>query len=125
MYKWVMFVLFLAASVIGIGFLFNQVNIHAKENAPDTSGVPKLTLVATNFQFDQPEYTVTKGEKMKVSLSIKEGIHEVAIPELNVKLDKANPSQEITFDKPGTFTIECVLACGPGHDGMKSKLVVQ
>ncbi len=44
---------------------------------------------------------------------------------LDIKLDKENPSKQVTFDKPGTYEIICVLPCGEGHAKMKSKLVVQ
>ncbi|WJH34260.1 hypothetical protein MJA45_17160 [Paenibacillus aurantius] len=125
MYKWIMFVLFVGAGVLGLGTLFGEVAQHARENAPDTSGVPKLALNVSNFKFDQPEYTVKAGEKVKVSMNIKEGIHEVGIKDFNVHLTKDAPTAEVTFDKPGTYVVECVLPCGPGHDGMKTKLVVQ
>lgn len=125
MSKWLYFVLFVGAGLFGFAALFGQVYSHSKENAEDTSGAPQLKLYASNWKFDQPEYTVKAGDKMKVTLQIKEGIHAVEIKGLNVALDKANPSQEVTFDKPGTYEIVCTLPCGQGHADMKSKLVVQ
>lgn len=125
MSKWIYFVMFVGAGIFGLVALFGEVYSHSKENAEDTSGVNQLKLVATNWKFDQPEYTVKAGEKMKVSLQIKEGIHAVEIKGLNVALDKSNPSAEVTFDKPGTYEIVCTLPCGPGHAEMKSKLIVQ
>jgi cytochrome c oxidase subunit II len=125
MYKWIMFVVFIGAVVLGMGALFQEVGKHAKEAAPEPDAGNTLKIVASNYQFDKPEYTVKAGQKMKVVFQLKEGIHEMEIPQLNVKLTKANPSQEVTFDKAGTYDLMCVLPCGPGHANMKSKITVQ
>ena len=125
MHKWIMFVLLIGVGVLGIGALVATVDKHAKENAPeDTGGVASLKIVASNYKFDKAEYTVTKGETLKVSISNAEGIHELEIPELGIKLDRNNPSAQVTFDKAGTFTVKCSLPCGTGHDTMVSKLIV-
>lgn len=126
MHKWILFVLIVGGGVFGIGALANSVNVHAKANAPeDTGGLPLLKITASNYQFDKPEYTVKAGTKMKVSFALKEGIHEMHIAGYEVKLDRNNPSADVTFDKPGTYEIRCVLPCGPGHPNMASKLIVQ
>jgi cytochrome c oxidase subunit 2 len=127
MYKWLMFVLFIGASVFGVVSLIDQVGIHARANAPEVSNEKQLKLVASNFKFDQPEYRVAKGEKTKVSFIIKEGLHAVEIKgaDLDIKLDKANPSQEVSFEKPGTYDIMCILPCGVGHSNMNAKLIVE
>jgi cytochrome c oxidase subunit 2 len=127
MQKWIFFVLFIAASVLGITVLFQDISQHASETAAAAEEAGKsLKIVATNWQFDQPEYTVTKGQKLKVSLQLKEGTHAVNITGdgLDLHLDKNTPSQEVTFDKPGTYEIHCVLPCGEGHAKMVSKITV-
>jgi cytochrome c oxidase subunit 2 len=129
MYKWIMFVLFVGAGVLGVGTMLSQVSTHHKELAAEeaSTGGNNLKIVASNYKFDQPQYTVKAGSTMKVALSLKEGIHEVHIAGsgVDVKLTKAAPSQEIKFDKPGEYIVQCVLPCGPGHPDMKSKLIVQ
>lgn len=127
MSKWSYFVLFIAAGIFGFVALFMAVADNAENNAEETTSGPSLKLVASNFKFEQPEYTVKAGEKMKVSLTIKEGIHAVHITGegVNIELDKQNASKEVTFDKPGTYEIVCSLPCGAGHADMKSKLIVQ
>jgi cytochrome c oxidase subunit 2 len=127
MQKWVMFVLFIGATVLGIGVLFQNISQHAAENAAAAEDAGKsLKIVATNWQFDQPEYKVATGQKLKVSLQLKEGAHAIGITGqgLDVKLDKNTPSQEITFDKPGVYEIHCTLPCGDGHATMVSKITV-
>ncbi|TXK83502.1 cupredoxin domain-containing protein [Paenibacillus sp. N3.4] len=127
MQKWIFFVLFLLAGALGLGVLFQDISNRqeAKQADAASSKMQQLKIVASNWQFDSADYTVKSGEPTKVSLSLKEGVHAVEITGLNIKLDKENPSKEITFDKPGTYEIECVLPCGEGHAKMKSKIVVQ
>jgi cytochrome c oxidase subunit II len=127
MAKWAYFVLFIGAGIFGFVALFMAVSDNADKNVEEVSTGPSLKLVASNFKFDQAEYTAKAGEKLKVSLSIKDGIHAVQISGqgMTVDLDKQNPSKEVTFDKPGTYEIICSLPCGEGHANMKSKLIVQ
>jgi cytochrome c oxidase subunit 2 len=123
--KWMMFVLFLGATALGLGVLFQDISDRQAAKVDEGTG-KKLNITATNWQFDLPEYTAVKGEPTKVTLVNKEGVHAVIIKldGKEIKLDRAAPSQEITFDKPGTYEIECSLPCGEGHATMKSKLIV-
>jgi len=96
-----------------------------EESSPATTATPtgELKIVATNWQFDQKEYKVKKGDTLTVSLESKEGAH-------SVKLDKfgnvgSNQSKAITFDKAGTYTINCSTPCGTGHATMTAKLIVE
>ncbi|NEW06153.1 hypothetical protein GK047_09035 [Paenibacillus sp. SYP-B3998] len=127
MQKWIFFVLFILAGALGLGVLFQDISARQDAKAAETASNKgqQLKIAASNWQFDSADYTIKSGEPTKVSLSLKEGVHAVEIKGLDIKLDKENPSKEITFDKPGTYEIECVLPCGEGHAKMKSKLVVQ
>ncbi|OXM88132.1 cupredoxin domain-containing protein [Paenibacillus rigui] len=125
MQKWIMFSLFIVACLLGAGVLFQNISVRQAEMAKEAHAGPQLKFVASNYQFDKPEYTVKAGEKVSVSFQNKEGLHAMEIVGLNVKLDGTNKSAEVTFDKPGTYEVHCVLPCGPGHAEMKTKLVVQ
>jgi cytochrome c oxidase subunit 2 len=123
--KWIMFSLFLVACLLGAGVLFQNISERQAQMAAEAKAGPTLKFVASNFQFDKPEYTVKAGEKVTVSLQNREGLHAMEITGLNVKLDNNTKSAEVTFDKPGTYDVICILPCGPGHAEMKSKLIVQ
>ncbi|OCT12468.1 hypothetical protein A8709_32090 [Paenibacillus pectinilyticus] len=127
MQKWIFFVLFILAGALGLGVLFQDISDRqdAQAAAAAASKLPQLKVVASNWQFDQTEYKVKSGQSTKVSLQLKEGVHEIEIVGLDIKLDKDNPSKEVTFDKPGTYEIHCILPCGEGHATMKTKLVVE
>ncbi|WP_281886741.1 cupredoxin domain-containing protein [Paenibacillus sp. YYML68] len=125
MQKWLMFSLFIVACVLGVGVLFQDISVRQAEMAHEAAAGPSLKLAASNFKFDQAEYTIKAGEKVTVSLINKEGLHAVEIKDTNVKLDNNNKSMEYTFDKPGEYEIYCSLPCGTGHADMKAKLIVQ
>ena len=129
MQKWIFFVLFILAGALGLGVLFQDISARQNAKAAEAAANKgqQLKIVASNWQFDQPDYKVKSGEPTKVSLSLKEGVHAIDITGqgVDIKLTKENPSQQFTFDKPGTYDIQCVLPCGEGHAKMKTKLVVE
>jgi cytochrome c oxidase subunit II len=126
MYKWVLSTLLVVAIVLGVGVMYQNIStrVAAAEQEKAEAGTT-LKISAKNFTFDQPTYTVKKGEKLTVKFINTEGTHELGIEGYNVHLTKANNAQEVTFDKPGEYVIKCMLACGVGHEQMHSKLIVQ
>ncbi|MCS7460792.1 cupredoxin domain-containing protein [Paenibacillus doosanensis] len=102
--------------------------------APASNGASQATsaaagqevkIVASNYQFDQAEYKVKKGENITVTLENKQGMHGVQIKEFNVSLDGSKKSATFKADKEGTYDIVCSVPCGSGHMSMKSKLIVE
>jgi cytochrome c oxidase subunit 2 len=87
-------------------------------------GVKEIKLTAKNYEFDQKEIHVKKGEKIKLTLVNGEGSHGIAIKDLNVDV-KGGSSVEFTADKVGTFEFVCSVMCGTGHATMKGKLIVE
>jgi cytochrome c oxidase subunit II len=84
-----------------------------------------ITLTATNFKYDQTEYKVKKGQPVTITLKSSQGMHGAAISEFKVNLKKDGESATFTPDKAGTYTIQCSIPCGAGHDNMKSTLIVE
>lgn len=85
----------------------------------------ELKIIASNFEFDQAEYRVKKGEPYKIVLENAQGIHGIEIKKTNVRLDNRKKSQIVTFDQAGEYSIVCSISCGPGHLNMKSTLIVE
>ncbi|MFC7063668.1 cytochrome C oxidase subunit II [Halobacillus seohaensis] len=94
-----------------------------EENSSDGSG-NSLDISATNFEFDQSEYTVVSGEEVTVNLTNEEGAHGIAIDEFDVSMDTEG-STTFTPDEPGEYTIQCSVPCGEGHNDMESTLIVE
>ncbi|WP_025853143.1 cupredoxin domain-containing protein [Paenibacillus ehimensis] len=129
MKKWIV-------SMAAVGLIFALSACGAKEatkaSEPAAGGAAngnaaaqQVKLVATNFEFDQKEYTVKKGEDVTFSLENKQGMHAVQISGANVSLDNNNKTKTVKIDKAGTYDIICSLPCGQGHATMKSKLIVE
>lgn len=127
MYKWTFFGLIVIACAVGIFVLFDDVSTRSAERAAEAAEAskPQLRLTATNWKFDQEVYEVELGSTLPVTLRNAEGVHAVHISGYDVELSTSDPTKEITFDKPGEYEIKCSLMCGPGHDGMISKLIVK
>ncbi|EPY12577.1 MULTISPECIES: cytochrome c oxidase subunit II [Paenibacillus] len=84
----------------------------------------ELIIKATNFKFDQSEYRVKSGEPIRIVLDAV-GNHGVAIKALNLSLDPTHPKQVITPEQPGTYDMSCTILCGPGHNEMTAKFIVE
>lgn len=123
MHKYIMLTLIIAGSVLGLVYTFVAV-IEAEKNKVEPPAENELRITATNWAFDQEEYTVEQGETMTLTLHNAEGKHTALIEGLDVELMEGQPV-EVTFDQPGTYTIRCNLLCGPGHAEMVSTLIVK
>lgn len=89
-----------------------------------TGNEREIVITATNFQFDQEQYTVAKGETVKLVFDSAQGAHGVSIEDTDISLKKGQ-SAYFTADKAGTFDMECNVYCGGGHTEMKAQLVVE
>ncbi len=123
MYKYVMIVLVVAAGILGVATMIAQTPKSAEQVAQENKD--KLIITAVNFQFDKAEYHVKKGSTLTVELVNKQGIHGLGIDAYGLALDNNTHSQKVTFDKAGTFDMHCIVLCGPGHNDMKAKLIVE
>ncbi|GAA4715068.1 cupredoxin domain-containing protein [Brevibacillus fulvus] len=96
----------------------------AASSSDSASGAQEITLNAKNFEFDQKEIHVKKGDKVKLTLANSEGMHGIEIPDFNVNI-QGDGSAEFTADKAGEFEFKCSVMCGAGHDTMTGKLIVE
>ncbi|MBM7571092.1 cupredoxin domain-containing protein [Aquibacillus albus] len=84
----------------------------------------RVEIVATNFKFNQEEYTVQAGEPVTLNFTSDEGLHGISINELNVNIE-GDGSATITPEEPGEYQIYCNVLCGAGHSDMVATLIVQ
>ena len=94
------------------------------DNGSSGTASNELNITASNFEFDQDEYTVAAGEEVSVSLANEEGMHGISVDEFDVNIEGEG---EATFtpEEPGEYTIYCSVPCGEGHADMQSTLVVE
>jgi cytochrome c oxidase subunit 2 len=88
-----------------------------------TGQLVEINLGAKDFEYDQKEIHVKKGDKVKITLKSDDGGHGFTIPDYNVTIN-GNGSAEFTADKAGTFEYHCSVMCGTGHMQMKGTLIV-
>ena len=84
-------------------------------------------ITARNYEFDPGVIQVNQGDQVVLQVTSVEGNHGFGIDALNI--NKPLPEGrtvviEFTAEKKGEFTIRCTQYCGPGHAGMKAKLIV-
>ena len=99
----------------------------SSKGAVDSNVTPtqEITIKATNFEFDQKEYRVKKGEPLKINFVNEQGNHGIEIKGLNVNLNGAKNNQVIIPEQAGEYDIICNIMCGSGHAAMVSKLIVE
>lgn len=93
-------------------------------NEAAAGDVKAITINAKNFEFDQPEIKVKKGDKISITLKNTQGLHTIKINGYD-QVIKANKAVTFTADQAGTFEFICDTMCGSGHADMVGKLIVE
>ncbi|BBH21875.1 hypothetical protein Back11_32200 [Paenibacillus baekrokdamisoli] len=104
----------------------NTANATSTTSAADSSATGKtveIKLGAKDFEYDQKEIHVKKGNHVKITLTSDDGGHGFTIPDYNVDI-QGNKSAEFDAKNAGTFEYHCSVMCGTGHTQMKGKLIV-
>jgi nitrosocyanin len=90
--------------------------------------VKEFSISAKPFSFTPATMTVKKGDKVKITLTDKEGMHDLVIDEFNVKTKVLSAGEtdtvEFTADKAGTYEYYCSVSNHRAM-GMVGKLIVQ
>lgn len=79
--------------------------------AADTSAVKEITMDAGSFYYSVKTIEVKKGQKVKITMTSKDMMHDFNIDELNVHMPDVKSGEtdsiEFTADKVGTFEYYC------------------
>lgn len=84
----------------------------------------QLVVKASNWKFDQAEYTIPKDTPVEIQLVNEQGAHGLKIEGTNVKLSGKKMSKVVKL-AAGTYVMKCATVCGSGHLNMTAKLIVQ
>ncbi len=88
----------------------------------------KERLVMKKYEFIPPVIRVKQGQVVELDIVTADVQHGLAVPELGIKA-AVHPGDvtEVKFraDKKGEFLMRCYILCGPGHDDMQGKIVVE
>jgi heme/copper-type cytochrome/quinol oxidase subunit 2 len=95
------------------------------------SGKPdvKIRVVMKKYSFDPEVIRVKKGQLVELDVETADVQHGFSVPDLNIK-EPIQPHREpvkIVFkaDRAGVFPMTCSIICGPGHDMMQGRIVVE
>ncbi|WP_022793546.1 cupredoxin domain-containing protein [Marinococcus halotolerans] len=97
---------------------------NGSESTSENAEAQTMDVTATDFEFDQKEYTVNAGEPVNVSLTSQEGGHGLAIDGFDVDI-QGEGEATFTPEEPGEYNIYCNVPCGEGHADMTATLIVQ
>jgi cytochrome c oxidase subunit 2 len=99
-------------------------NEAATQQNASSGSTKEITIQAKNFEFDQKEIRVNKGDTVKITLKNNQGNHNIKISGYDKEI---TAGKTVTFvaDKTGEFKMECGIVCGQGHANMTGKFIVQ
>ncbi len=87
-----------------------------------------IPVVMKKYAFDPPVIRLKKGQVVELDVSTADVQHGFTVPDLGIKepIQPRRPAK-IVFkaDRAGTFPMTCSIICGPGHDDMVGKIVVE
>jgi plastocyanin/mono/diheme cytochrome c family protein len=121
----------LAATVIVIGLPLVILAFHWRVFAhpSDARTVDIVAAAPENGGFHPDLVRVAAGETIRLRFSVPDVTHGIAIgPGLGIDLGQVEPGHvaetEITFDRPGRYTIYCDTWCSPSHWRMRATIEV-
>lgn len=91
---------------------------------------PATTVRVTmrKFKIEPSEIHLKVGERVRFEVSSADVQHGFSVPELGIR-EPLRPGKPAVFDftpdRKGVFEMKCGILCGPGHDDMKGKIVVE
>lgn len=92
------------------------------------SKIKEMNLEAFQYGFSPDPLVVKKGDIVKLDITSRDVTHGVYIKEygINVTIKKGEHKKiEFFAGRVGTFDIICSVYCGPGHSGMRGRLIVE
>ncbi|HWC17154.1 MAG TPA: cupredoxin domain-containing protein [Terriglobales bacterium] len=87
-----------------------------------------LQVTMRKYAIEPPLIRAKKGETLILMVSTQDVQHGFQVEQLGIN-EPVQPGRraEITVDtsQKGEFKVACSIICGPGHDGMQAKIIVE
>jgi len=96
-----------------------------KQGAP---GAQRITVVMKKYSIEPSVIHVKAGQTTELEVSTADVQHGFDVPQLGIKEPvRPGKSAVITLKSPpkGEYNVVCGIICGPHHDDMAAKLVVE
>lgn len=88
----------------------------------------RIEVTAKKYRFEPAEIRVKQGTLVELHITSQDVQHGFDIPEMGIKESiRRRGTAVVRFkaDRRGQFRIACGIVCGPGHDDMQGKLIVE
>ena len=88
----------------------------------------RIQVVMKKYEIQPAEIRVKKGQMVELTVSTADVQHGFYVPDLGIKEPvQRNRPAVIVFEakQAGTFPVRCNIICGPGHDDMQAKIIVE
>jgi cytochrome c oxidase subunit II len=96
--------------------------------APTPAPTRTVKVVMKKYAILPAEIRIRQGETVQFEVVTQDVQHGFTVRELGLN-EPVNPGKPASFvytaAKKGTFTIECGILCGFGHDDMQAKLIIE
>jgi heme/copper-type cytochrome/quinol oxidase subunit 2 len=87
-----------------------------------------VNVTMKKYSISPAEIRVKQGKVVEFEVKTADVQHGFDVPELGIK-ESVQPGRPAVFairpDRKGEFKIECGVLCGPHHDDMRGKLIVE
>jgi cytochrome c oxidase subunit 2 len=88
----------------------------------------RIQVVMKKYAIDPPVIRVKSGQLVELSITTTDVQHGFDVPDLGIK-EAVQPGRTTTVyfkaPAPGEYKTACGILCGPHHDDMAGKLVVE
>ena len=88
----------------------------------------RIQVTMHRYAIEPEVIHVKKGQDVTLDVSTTDVQHGFAVKELGIDepIQPGRPAEvSVKTDKPGEFKVECSIICGPGHQRMQGKIVVE
>lgn len=88
----------------------------------------RIDITARKYKFEPSEIRVKRGTVVELHITSQDVQHGFDIPDLGMKEPIPKLGTAVVrfhADKRGEFRIACGIVCGPGHDDMQGRIIVE
>src|SRR5512142_1498174 len=95
------------------------------------SGKPDVVIpvVMKRYEFIPPVIRVKKGQMVELDISTADVQHGFSVPDLGIResIQPHRGAVKVLFraERAGIYPMTCSIICGPGHDDMVGKIIVE
>jgi cytochrome c oxidase subunit 2 len=90
--------------------------------------VEHINVVMKKYQIQPAVIKVKSGDQVELEISAADVQHGFDVPQLGIKQPvQPGKPERVSFQAParGEYQISCGIICGPHHDDMQAKLLVE